>query len=356
MRKLLVFLMVLLPFINIQKVHAGWLLDKEGNLKAPWDLVLGVTNRGNSENANNNLNSVEAEEPEVQVEETKANGKAKATPTAAKNTVRITERIAVKAEIKPTGQSLKVKLVDKNGAIVNESESTPSGDFVIEDPIAKNTVKIKSYENASVVIRDNMAAKTNFPLMVNLETNELMVTTKKGTKIVTVLPDAAVRHMLAANVLDQLGGKGGLAWLEYQERIRALDVSATPRATASATPEASGSADNDDEEATPSATPESTEEPEETPTATEEPEEEATESASPSPTAMPEVEAVEDMINLVETEEGTLAYEIEGVKTEKLFGMFKVKLQRTAVVSAETGELLRIEQSFGTQLLDLLSR
>ncbi|KPJ70894.1 hypothetical protein AMJ51_00740 [Microgenomates bacterium DG_75] len=137
--------------------------------------------------------------------------------------------------------------------------------------------------------------------------------------------------MLAANVLDQLGGKGGLRWLEYQESI----------ATESAEPE-------EEDEATEAGEPE--EEEEATEAGEPEEEEEATEEA-----ALVEETPVEEVVNMTTTEDGTLAYEIPGIKYKKFLGMIKIKLKRTAIVSAETGELLGIQEDLLTRLLDIFS-
>lgn len=209
-----------------------------------------------------------------------------------------------------------------------EQESTESAEFDT-DPDDDNSLEIKAHGNAALVISNKLAAQTNFPLRVNLDTNELIVNTPKGAKIVTVLPDAAVANMLAANVLDQIGGKGGLLWL-------AENPSPTPIATPSATPTA-----------TVSATPTSSE-----PTATPSGEPSATPSAEPS-VEPGSLEALP--IQLVLTDDGILAYEIEGSKLEKLLGLFEVELDRIVVVSAETGELIEIDQNFLTRLLDLVS-
>jgi hypothetical protein len=243
---------------------------------------------------------------------------------------------------------LKVRVADDvlefdNEDVPEATESDKTEVIEILPDEDQDVVKLRGKDNAAYVIRNKIAAQSRFPLSVNLDTNELMVTTPKGTKIVTVLPDKAVANMLAANVLDQLGGKGGLKWLESK--------SATP----SATPEA-----------TDSATPTPSEDPEATPTATLSQAPEATEGAevlpSPEPTSAPELEEepvvadeANSIIELVSQEDGTLAYEIEGAKSKKLFGFYPVSLQRKVTVSAETGEVLDIDQSFTADILEMLS-
>lgn len=231
------------------------------------------------------------------------------------------------------GEKFEVEFVDEEGNILETDKEAIEKDVVeYLDPEDEDSVKLRAHERANYVIRNRVAAKTNFPLTVNLETNELMVTTSKGTKIVTVLPDKAVANMLAAKVLDQLGGKGGLRWLEYQASLE-----------------------------TPLPSPDVKPEPAESPL--------PTETASPEPTTTPEAsplpsdgvspttgtEKTEVSADLVTADDGELVYEFEGDKYEKLLGVFTVKLHRVVVMSAETGELLEIKQNFPVKLLDYLS-
>jgi len=211
---------------------------------------------------------------------------------------------AKSVRIEGRGNSLQVQPLDDEGEDLTFSEGDEVDSFVLEDD--ESEVEVKSLDNAALVIRNKLAAQTHFPLTVNLETNELIVTTPNGQKTVAVLPDQAVNHMLAAGVLDQIGGKGGIKWLEQQE-------------------------------ATPSPTP-------------------ATDSAEPTATPSSEPDEEEEAaVVLAADQDGELVYVISGTKFERLFGFFPVGLRRKAIVSAETGELIRVNQSIFTRLLDLLS-
>jgi hypothetical protein len=114
------------------------------------------------------------------------------------------EKKPAKVKLEPKGYQLQVTLEDEDGEEIEVPEGTESAEFEIEEPEDKTTVKVRSLKNSYAVIRNKIAAQTHFPLMVNLETNELIVTTPAGQKVVTVLPDKAVENMLAANVIDQL--------------------------------------------------------------------------------------------------------------------------------------------------------
>lgn len=225
---------------------------------------------------------------------------------------------AKRVRLEPKDYRLQITIEDETGEEIEapEGTETESDEFEIEEPEDKTTVKVRSLKNSYAVIRDKIAAQTHFPLMVNLETNELIVTTPAGQKTVTVLPDQAVKNMLAANVIDQLGGKGGLLWLEYQASI--ATPSPTPIATEAATP-----------------TPEVT--------------------SVATATLGPGVPLIESIISLTVTNEGILTYEIEGIKHEKFLSFIKVMLKRKVIVSAETGELLGIEEDLPTRILDFFS-
>lgn len=348
-------LLITLAFIFSQSsVFANWTLTSEGKLiYEPEGQVLGTKDNPGKGDENrsdkaqsNKSNATAADSDQESSDDTDDNSPGNSQKSEKSNQGKGNQKTATDSgdintvRIKTTGNDkVKVKFVNKHGDTIDVPAGTESGEFVIEPPDYQQNVKVKTQKHAAYVIRNKIAAQTNFPLTVNLETNELIVTTPKGSKVVTVLPDKAVENMLAANVLDQLGGKGGLRWLQQQ---------ATPSATPIATD--SGEIDDQDDEPDDATDSGDMEEPTPTPsTDTQEPDD-ATESAAP------EVEEeVDTVVTLTTDEEGTLVYEIKGVKYKKFFGIRKVELQRVAVVSAETGELIRLDQDFLTRLLDLLS-
>lgn len=60
-------------------------------------------------------------------------------------------------------------------------------------------------------------------------------------------------------------------------------------------------------------------------------------------------------VKMSQRSDGSLVYEVEGEKQEKLFGLMPVKFKKIAVVSVETGELLETKESFTDKLLGLIS-
>ena len=129
----------------------------------------------------------------------------------------------------------------------------------------KIKIKVKRVENRFVFMTREIEAETDFPLSVNPTTNELVVTTPSGERVVTILPDQAVANMLANNIFNR-----------------------------------------------------------------------------------------QRNVNIV-FENGTVIYRISGDRDEKLLGIFNVVIPTTAVVSADTGQLVTQEQPFLFRFLDLLS-
>lgn len=174
-----------------------------------------------------------------------------------------------------------VKLENEEGEEVELPEQDMDEIFKIEEK-EEEDVKISLFEQGFLITRGALGAKTDFPVTVDLLTNELIIITPAGEKIVTVLPDRAVFNMLAANVINQVRG------LPFTEQVGAGLT-------------------------------------------------------------------LEDIVNLIATEEGVLAYEIPGVSNQKFLGFLPVGIFKTAVVSVETGELLQVKQPILLRLLDAFS-
>ena len=99
----------------------------------------------------------------------------------------------------------------------------------IDERADRNQIRIRTFDttadqlqNRAIIERLNTQALTDLPLSVNLETNELIVTTSIGERTVTILPDQAVQNMLAANVIDRMSGQE-LVSLVQQGGIETLD-------------------------------------------------------------------------------------------------------------------------------------
>ena len=193
----------------------------------------------------------------------------------------------------------KVRFETRNGHTTIKVEDEDEEDFDEEDEVEiedGNEIRVRTRDGKFLLERNRVAARTNFPLTVDTKTNELIVTTPSGVKRVAVLPDSVIAKMIAQGFIDVASSPSG-------------DTEPTPTGV----------------------------------------EGEPTVTLSPTPT-----ESIENEVELVE-EDGELAYQVEGDKTEKLLGLWNVSIRKRLIVSATTGELLDTRESFFNRILDLLS-
>lgn len=106
----------------------------------------------------------------------------------------------------------KVRLERRDDRVVFkvEREGEEDEDELETDEILKiderlGGLKITTANNRFIVTRGQFQAQTDFPLSINLATNELTVATPAGEKVVAVLPDQAVQNMIAAGIFDRIG-------------------------------------------------------------------------------------------------------------------------------------------------------
>lgn len=146
-----------------------------------------------------------------------------------------------KIEIENGTVKLKYSIV--NGQVVLNAENEDGDEVEIEDieleelenevenELEDEDVKIiPTADNQLALTQNNTAALTNFPLSIDVETRELIITTPSGQKVVTVLPDEAVQNLLATGVInsveppasdvvtqDQLGTLTGVVEIETRD-------------------------------------------------------------------------------------------------------------------------------------------
>ncbi|KKU46755.1 MAG: hypothetical protein UX64_C0002G0011 [Microgenomates group bacterium GW2011_GWC2_46_7] len=99
--------------------------------------------------------------------------------------------------------NLKLKYEVKNGTVNSIEEDEDEIEF--EDESENEELEISTEEERHTVRFNGVAASTNFPLSIDVATNELMVATKDGPKIVAVLPDQAILNLLDTGIVDQIG-------------------------------------------------------------------------------------------------------------------------------------------------------
>lgn len=131
-----------------------------------------------------------------------------------------------KVRFEREGDRFRIKVEDETG---QETEVGEDDILTIEERADRNQIRVRTFStaadqarNRAIVERLNTQALTDLPLSIDLATNELTVTTPAGERVITVLPDQAVQNMLAANVIDQVGGQE-LASIVQQGGIETLD-------------------------------------------------------------------------------------------------------------------------------------
>lgn len=113
--------------------------------------------------------------------------------------------------------SVKLKYRVENGQTVLKAENE-SGEEVeieddeleklekdVEDELEDDGVKLVQTSGDKLALTQNQtAAVTNFPLSINTETKEFIITTPAGQKVVTMLPDEAVKNLLATGIINKI--------------------------------------------------------------------------------------------------------------------------------------------------------
>lgn len=136
----------------------------------------------------------------------------------------------VKVEIED--RKLKIKFENGKFRVEHEDEGSQSGELddddieeledEIEQEFEDEGIEIASSSGGLLIKKNKRSALTKFPLSINPQTNELVVTTPAGQKIVTILPDQAVENMLSKSVLSDIDEDGDEENIEIEERVDEL--------------------------------------------------------------------------------------------------------------------------------------
>lgn len=206
--------------IHPNVVYADWYVNGYGELiyTPPGGEVLGIVYAKEGENGS----GTSLKSQSVKPTETKLKISGNETENEVETEI-ASEEATVKTRSKKTesrtdvfANGVKVRIEQKEGRLIIKGE-TDEGDeivlgeqelFKIEERLDKNTIKIATGSgNSFIFARGTIGAQSKFPLSVDLATNALTVNTPAGVKVVTVLPDAAVANMLAANVISRLSSE-----------------------------------------------------------------------------------------------------------------------------------------------------
>lgn len=123
---------------------------------------------------------------------------------------------AAKVEIEDGG--LKLKYVVENGKLTlkvenengeeNEATEEELNDLQdeLEQELEDDGIEIASDAGGIKLAKNKVVALTKFPLSVNATTNQLVVTTPQGQKVVAILPDKAVENLLNTGIVNKIEG------------------------------------------------------------------------------------------------------------------------------------------------------
>lgn len=188
---------------------------------------------GESDNDNDNKDDNSSGSGSSGSTETKTNTEngvrieTKTSPTRERTELRFSESERVKTrteedrsrvEVRSGGVKVRYELRDGQLKVKVENEEEDENEVENEDEqeeienaeneLEDEDIKIATLSGKLVLTKNKVAASTTFPLFVNPETKQLTVITPAGEKVVAVLPDQAVKNMLAANVISRLSQTG----------------------------------------------------------------------------------------------------------------------------------------------------
>ena len=187
----------------------------------------------------------------------------------------------IKTRLEYRGDRVIIKAEQEDGTEVELEDDTL---LKIDERLGTSGIKIATVGAEKFVIQRGIAgAVTDFPVSIDLATNTLTVNTPTGQRTLTVLPDQAIQNLLAANIVNRIGGQA------------VIDAARSGELT----------------------------------------------SAS--------------QLATLGVQNGVPIYEINGISDQKLLGFIPVAIEKTVTVSAETGEVVTTQESFGSRVLDLLA-
>lgn len=108
-----------------------------------------------------------------------------------------------KLRIETRDGQTKVKIEEEDGD-ENEIEIEDEDEVEFDKEAMTGAVRVSTNQNRFIIRHREIEARTNFPVSVDLETSELIITTPAGEKRVAILPQQAVDNMLAANLFSKV--------------------------------------------------------------------------------------------------------------------------------------------------------
>lgn len=111
----------------------------------------------------------------------------------------------IKTRLEIRDDRIVIKAEQEDGT---EVELEDNAIFKIEERLGASGIKVATAGAERFIVQRGIAgAITNFPISIDLATNTLTINTPAGPRTVTVLPDQAVQNLIAANVVNRIGGQ-----------------------------------------------------------------------------------------------------------------------------------------------------
>ncbi len=237
----------------------------------------------NSENQQETLEPLKAQEREMTGQETQNEASGEGSQTQERNT----ERVENQNEVKLNIEDGKLKM---EGDKINDASNSADELDLFENQ-KERKITIRPDSNEYQIEQQGISANTKFPLSIDTTNNSLIVTTPAGTKVVAILPKAAVDELLQRGIIDAVN-----------------------------TVAASGSGQNQ---------------------------------TSSSVSGNLVQRETKEKIMLI-SQNGDLVYTVDGQKKVRLLGLFPFDVNVVADVSAQTGRVTNINQPFFLHLLGFL--
>ena len=185
---------------TVQSVKADWQIDSKGNL-VEMKNVLGDTAGGEGDQ--------QTPEP-TQTAEPKDTPEPTDTPEAQQMQEKNQEQNQVQSKFEVENKDgklvVKTHTVDKSGKEVQTETQLKAGEALQVEAQTNtgNHFAINTEDNSGLTVTNGgKTAQSALPLSVNAQ-NQLVVTTTAGQKVVTVLPDQAVKNLLSSGVLSSI--------------------------------------------------------------------------------------------------------------------------------------------------------
>ncbi len=181
--------------------------------------------------------------------------------------------VKVRFELKDGVMIIKKELEDGTEVDIDEEDADE-----IETELGNQNIQVASDEGNIVIARGGVAARSLFPVSIDLPSNSLIIQTPAGTRQLAILPDVAVSNLIAGGFIDEVED----------------DVASSQFA------------------------------------------------------------GVTDVVEINE-DNGTTVFLVNGISNENLLGFIPVKIKKRLILSTQTGEIIREQQTLIARILDALS-